>query len=78
MKTLRSVDQSMQVDVPDLSPKHKAGVYESIPNDKRCELIKKVRPRPGPSSGWRNLSAVRSRSVSQISDINRCKRRERS
>ena len=42
MKTLSTEDQGIQAGTPLSQYKHKIGVYESIPNDKRCELIRKV------------------------------------
>ncbi len=45
MKTLLlTEDQGIQAGTPLSQYKRKIGVYESIPNDKRCELIRKVQP----------------------------------
>ena len=42
MLILATQDEAIQVDTLSTPNKQKSGVYESIPNDKRCELIRKV------------------------------------
>ncbi len=59
MKTMPIEGQPAGADFPVPEARRKSSVYESIPNDKRYELIKKVpyRPDPEPAAANRFSSA---------------------